>query len=197
MGWQAALIKVSVVPSPGATGLERLTQTMPKSCNCPMHNSMVSICGMLKLSGLLLTIATIRDYKCHTNKNQSSTTPTLFSPCILPNCITIPDIPHCSKRPVYIFHTWTILLSLKRKQKLLYSTKLNEVRMYPVSLREMHLLLEAHLIIPRSSERSFAQYFAFHNENWFSSEHCNYSWTPPSDSIQYFYLFGVSRASFP
>lgn len=67
------------------------------------------------------------------------------SPCILTNCITIPDIPHCSKKPVYIFHTWTILLSLKRKQKLFYYINLNEIWMYPISL--------------------FAQYFAVHNEN--------------------------------
>lgn len=118
---------------------------MSKSCNCPMHNSMVSICGMLKLTGLLLTIATVRGYQCHTNKKTESSNPCPPSPLILRNCITIPDIPHCSKRPVYIFHTWTILLSLKRKQKLFYSRNLNEIWMYPVSL--------------------FAQYFTFHNEN--------------------------------
>lgn len=116
---------------------------MSKSCNRPTHNSMVSICGMLELTRLLLTIATIRAYQCHTNKNCSSATPTLLPP-ILINCMTVPDIPHCSKRPVCIFHTWTILLSLKRKQKLFRSRNLNEIKLHAGLL--------------------FAQYFAFHNE---------------------------------
>lgn len=71
--------------------------------------------------------------------------PSLLPPRTLTNCITIPDIPHCSKRPVYIFHTWTILLSLKRKQKVFCSINRNEIQMYPASV--------------------FAQYFTFHNEN--------------------------------
>lgn len=144
MGWQAALIKVSVVPSPEATDLERLVQTMSKSCNCPMHNSMVRIRGMLELTGLLLTIAAIRAYQCHTNKNCSSANSTLLPPT-LTNCMTVPDIPHRSKRPVCIFHTWTILLSLKRKHKLFCSRNLNEIKLDARSL--------------------FAQYSAFHNEN--------------------------------
>lgn len=88
---------------------------------------MVSICGMLELTGLLLTIATIRGHQCRTNKNWSSATPTLLPPHPH-NSMTVPDIPHCSKRPVCIFHTWTILLSLKRTQKLFCSRNLNEIK---------------------------------------------------------------------
>lgn len=144
-----------MVPSPGATDLERLKQTTSKSCNCPMYNSMVSICGMLKLPGLPLPRITIRGYQCHTNKK------TVFS--ILTNCIAIPDIPHRSKKPACIFHTWTILLSLKRKQKIFYLIKLSEIQEYPVSLTEMHHLLGTNLITLQSSKYSTT----FHQKLYF------------------------------
>lgn len=183
MGWQAALIKVSVVPSPGATDLERLKQTTSKSCNCPMYNSMVSICGMLKLPGLPLPRITIRGYQCHTNKK------TVFS--ILTNCIAIPDIPHRSKKPACIFHTWTILLSLKRKQKLFYLIKLSEIQEYPVSLTEMHHLLGTNLITLQSSKYSTT----FHQKLYFLQK--KKMQLPLLDSRHHFVLFRVSKAFFP
>lgn len=181
MGWQAALIKVSVVPSPEATDLERHVQTMSKSCNCPMHNSMVRICGMLELTGLLLTIAAIRAYQCHTNKNCSSANPTLLPPT-LTNCMTVPDIPHCSKRPVCIFHTWTILLSLKRKQKLFCSR--NEQN-------EINELNKTVCWITFCTVFCISQW-----ELYFIQTIAATDWTTLLNSRHYFYLFRLSKASF-
>lgn len=95
-------------------------------------------------------------------------------PRILTNCIAIPDIPHRSKRPACIFHTWTILLSLKRKQKLFYSIKLSEIQVYPVSLTEMHHLLGTNLVTPQSTEYSKD----FTAKIVFPSEKCSFHlWT--------------------